>query len=187
MPGRFTLLLLNGAILTVCAVFVDIERKLLLTSLLLMLPLLDQHCRQTNVSFNKQTFSHWLLISCIITLLLIANPEQLGSFTKLLLFVALPEEWFFRRYIQSTLFDYFSHRKISFKFPLSLLSILSTSLLFTLMHLPTQGYIGLSVFLPSLLLGYVYQLKQDLIFVILLHSLFNLFFIIYLQHFLQYI
>ena len=185
MQSRYILLLLNGAILSVCAVFVDTERKLLLTSLLLILPLLDKHYRQVELTLNKTNLYQWLITGCFIALLLLTNPEQLNSIAILVFFVALPEEWFFRRYFQQNLYEYFKRNKLSdYSVPRNL-AIFSTSLFFALMHLPTQGYIGLTVFLPSLVLGYVYQMKQDLIFVILLHSLFNLFFIAYLQDFLQ--
>ncbi len=56
-----------------------------------------------------------------------------------------------------------------------------SSLLFTLLHIPLQGGVGLLVFFPSLLFGYVYQRSRNLIVVVLLHALANLFFIIYIR------
>ena len=185
MQSRFSLLLLSGTILTVCAVFVNGEQKIVLTSLMLFLPLLDKHTRHINLVFNRQQFTHSLSLVAIITLLLLVEPSQQKYFLSILLFTALPEEWFFRRYLQNTLIQYFATKAIFVKIPEAHLAIVFSSVLFTLLHLPLQGAIGLAVFIPSLILGYSYQMKRDLIFVILLHSLFNLFFIIYLQRFIQ--
>jgi len=185
MQSRFSLLLLNGTILTVCAVFIGAEQKLLLTSLMLFLPLIDKHNRQLEPIFYKRQFTAWLILICLIWILLLLSPSQQQYFLSIVLLTALPEEWFFRRYLQNTLKLYFDTKVVFRNISASSLAIICSSLVFALLHLPLQGYIGLATFIPSLILGYSYQMKQDLIFVILLHSLFNLFFIIYLQNFIQ--
>jgi len=186
MQSRFMLLLLNGAILTACAVFIDTERKLLLIALMLFLPLLDKYRRDISITLNKQCVIRWLSLTGLIALLLLVTPAyqstpQLINLLTIVLLTALPEEWFFRRYVQSTLLTYFSRKKSIKLLPANVLSIIFTSVFFATLHIPVQGYIGLAVFIPSVILGYIYQLKQDLIFVILLHSLFNLIFIIYIR------
>jgi len=189
MLSRSTLLLLNGAILTGCAVFVEGERKLILTSLMLFLPLLDSHYRWFHIRLNLTKLIRWLAVTTLALALLIINPTYLSTqhLTTLLaitLFTVLPEEWFFRYYFQTTL-----HKLITKRFATSHSSLWAsnvlTSTIFTCMHLPIQGIIGFAVFIPSLVLGYLYQLKKDLIFVILVHALFNLFFIIYIQKYVS--
>lgn len=187
MLSRYTLLILNGAILTVCAVFIEPDRNFLITALLLGLPLLDAHYRKVSVGHTHQEVIRWIITSCLILSILTFNPEKLTYLLTLILFVALPEEWFFRRYIQQSVNDYFSQLNTDLKISTSWLAILLTSGFFSLVHIPLQGYSGLLVFFPSLILGYVYQMKKDLVFVILLHSLFNLFFIAYLQDIIKHI
>jgi len=181
MPSRIFLLILNGTILTVCAVFVSAERKLLLTALMLFLPLLDRHSFHLQTSIHKQQLIQWFSLVGLVCLLLIVEPAQLEIFFSILFLTALPEEWFFRHYLQNILVKYFNTSHTLKKSYSSHLAIVCTSVVFALMHLPLQGYIGLATFFPSLILGYAFQMKKDLIFVILLHSLFNLIFIIYLQ------
>lgn len=185
MQSRFSLLLLSGTILTVCAVFVSAEQKIVLTGLMLFLPLLDKYTRQINIVVYKQQLLLYSGITGLICLLLLIEPSQQKRFLAILLLTALPEEWFFRRYLQNGLKQYFAAKSMLKNTSASLLAVIGSSALFTLLHLPLQGYIGLATFIPSLILGYAYQMKQDLIFVILLHSLFNLFFMIYLQSVIQ--
>ena len=98
--------------------------------------------------------------------------------SAIILFTALPEEWFFRRYIQQKLTQLFQQES-------GLYANLLTLVFFAVLHLPTQGIQGLSVFFPSLFLGWLYQSKRDIILVILVHSLFNLVYIIYLREIIQ--
>lgn len=186
MPSRSLLLYINGAILLVCAVVVSGDiRKPVLTALLLFLPLLNYNYRHKGfTSVDKSSLIGRYAVLGILLVICILDTtysiiEQLTLLISILLFTALPEEWFFRRYFQETVKNTLKSGK-KFNTQPHLLSNLITSLLFTLLHLPIQGAAGAAVFIPSLILGYIYQKKKDLIFVILLHSLFNIVYIRYL-------
>lgn len=179
-----------------CAVFVDAERKLILTGLMLFLPLIDQHTlgKDSNniiFSYDRPHLVRWFSLTGLIGLLLLVNPmhqtiPSVTSLISIILFTALPEEWFFRKYLQNGIKIYLS-RVPRFKkqaIQAHWYANIITSVLFACIHIPIQGILGLAVFIPSLILGYLYELKQDIIFVILLHSLFNVFFMIYLQEFI---
>ena len=52
------------------------------------------------------------------------------------------------------------------------------SVLFSLLHVFTRGwFIGLAVFVPSLLFGVIYQKYRDVLMVTLIHFLANIFFL----------
>lgn len=185
MPSRSLLLYINGAILLACAVLIiDDNRKLVLTALLLFLPLLDHNYRQIRyAAINKSSLINWSFIISIMLVVCISDTtysitEQSTLLISIALFTALPEEWFFRRYFQDAIQNTLKSGR-RFNTQPQLLSNLITSTLFTMLHLPIQGAAGMAVFIPSLILGYIYQKKKDLIFVILIHSLFN---IIYIRH-----
>lgn len=186
------LLLINGAALSACAVFIDAERNLWLIGLMLFLPLLDK-----NLTLPKLLLSPSQLIRSgfVITtglLLLIVNPDYVNAAMSTLIFAALPEEWFFRAYFMTRLEVFFRNNEPSrtssnrFFAPASgLLPIMISSALFALLHAPTQGWFGLSTFFPALLYGWIYQKTQDLLLVILLHTISNLIFFIYLVDFIR--
>ncbi len=82
-------------------------------------------------------------------------------------FVALPEEFFFRGYLQSRL----STGKHSYR------SIIFTSLLFALSHLAVQGNIRrLEVFFPGLLFGWLRRKSGAIWLPIIIHALCNVLF-----------
>jgi len=186
LPSRYLLLYINGAILLVCAVLVTGDnRKLILTALLLFLPLLDYNYRHIGyTAINKSSLINGSAILSILLILGISDTtysiaEQYTLLISIVVFTALPEEWFFRRYFQDAIENTLKSCR-RFNAQPQLLSNLITSTLFTLLHLPVQGIAGIAVFMPSLILGYIYQKKKDLLFVILLHSLFNIIYIRYL-------
>ena len=182
MPGSFYLLILNGAILTVCAVFIDTERHMLLVALMLSLPLLDKDFRSLKYKSVHRSIFLWLVPVSLIALLILIDPSQQASLVGIILLTALPEEWFFRRYFQQLLQKLLSiYANFQIRLSTAWAANIITSLLFTLLHLPLQGITGLSVFIPSLFLGWLYQLKKDIILIILIHSLFNVFFLIFIQ------
>ena len=152
-----------------------------LTALMLFLPLLDNNQRQLLLNINKRQIILWSFILIMIGLLVIISATKLLVVISIICLTALPEEWFFRRYLQTGLNSYFKKTSTLKLIPSSVLAIVSSSVIFTTLHIPSQGYLGLLVFIPSLFFGYIYQLKQDLIFVILLHSLFNLFFLVFIK------
>ena len=180
--SRSQLLIINGAALTSCAVFDYAWRTHLLIGLILFLPLLDKSWSLPDLSFNKPRLISWLIPSTISLWFIILKPDNASVLAGTLILVALPEEWFFRAYIMRQL-ETSAMINRQFLKPLlqpALTANILSSALFALLHTPTQGWFGLSIFFPSLLLGWLYQQNKDLIFVILIHGLLNLFFINYL-------
>lgn len=185
MLSSLYLLLFNGAILTVCAVFVDAYQPTLHAALMLFLPLLDMRYRKLDFMMTKEHLVHWLSVCSLITLLIVLNPSQFQYLTAIIIYTALPEEWFFRRYIQQFLNLWLASYTIAWQWlPASIIANFITSVFFTVLHLPTQGLAGLAVFIPSLFLGWLYQKKQDIVLVVLVHTMFNVFYISYLRMFL---
>lgn len=155
-----------------CAVFNFAWQQQTLLILLLLLPFIDS---QWQIPDFRRYENQWLYTSILLSLLcflVFLQPDYIETIIFVLLFTAIPEEWFFR--------GYFMQR-------LEVLSLarweanVITSLLFALLHFPTQGWQGLSVFFPSLIFGWLYQRNRDLVLVILLHTFFNGIYIIYLR------
>ena len=178
--SRYTLLIINGAILMACAVFIYPGRSTVLTALLLLLPLLDRAWQSPDWPGQKSNLVITVALLISYSLLIALNPDELYLALSLLLLVALPEEWFFRAYLMVRLQAFFKDRNTS-----NLVAIwganITSSALFALMHTPTQGLFGLSVFFPSLVFGWVFQKSKNLILVILLHAISNLLFLLYLK------
>ena len=178
--SRYSLLIINGAILTACAVFIYSARSAVLTALLLLLPLFDRSWKLPDWHSQKSYLSVTVILFASYSLLIALNPEDLYLALSILLLVALPEEWFFRGYLMIRIQSFFKHWNGS-----SSIAIwganLTSSALFALMHIPTQGLFGLTVFLPSLVFGWVYQRSNNLLIVILLHAISNLVFMLYLK------
>jgi membrane protease YdiL (CAAX protease family) len=87
----------------------------------------------------------------------------------MLVFTAIPEEWFFRGYLLK-------------RVERGIYGNIIVSVAFVMLHLLSQNYtIALMVFFPSLLYGWVFQKTGSLITVIMLHALSNLLFIVYLR------
>lgn len=174
--SRNHLLIINGAILTGCAVFDYAWRTTILTGLMLILPFIDRSFALPQLNINAKKIARWLVcIFLILILVTIENDYKLIALSTLLL-TALPEEWFFRGYFmtrleKSGLQPYHAN--------------IITSVFFSLLHLPTQGLWGISVFVPSMIYGWIYQRYNDIVTVILLHGLSNLIFIIYIKHYLN--
>ncbi|MDH5572122.1 MAG: CPBP family intramembrane metalloprotease [Gammaproteobacteria bacterium] len=182
--SRYTLLILNGAILTGCAVFIYPARTSLLTALLLLLPLLDRSWYIPDLTPQKKQLFFMLAILCLYALVITLHPDLLYKALMILFLVALPEEWFFRAYFMIQL-ESLLRNKISQTSHACWLSNIATSFLFSLTHIPIQGLFGLSVFFPSLFFGWLYQKRKNLILVVLLHALSNLIFIIYIRKYLN--
>ncbi len=166
---------LFGAVLAGCAVFIFEDRSFLLTGLMLFLPLFDRNWRSPKISYCRFNLIAWGL--CLLSAggILLLHPAMLGMALTTLLLAALPEEWFFRAYFMSRL------EQNGFN---PLYANLGASSLFALLHIPTQGLFGLSVFFPSLFFGWIYQRNRDLVLVILLHALSNIVFFVYIQDYL---
>ncbi|MBI4209416.1 MAG: CPBP family intramembrane metalloprotease [Deltaproteobacteria bacterium] len=102
-------------------------------------------------------------------------PEALGQAALFqLFFVALPEEFFFRGYLQARLNSLFPKKLILGRFQLSAGAILA-SVLFALSHVWIVPQIDrLAVFFPSLLFGWLRDRYQTLTGSVLFHAACNL-------------
>ena len=108
--------------------------------------------------------------------LLLWRPQHLAFALSTLLIAALPEEWFFRAYFMTRLQE--AHWARGWR------ANIVASLLFGGLHGLTRGWLmGLSVLAPSLVYGGLYQRTRDLPFVVLLHALSNLLFVLFLSHY----
>lgn len=169
-------LLINSAALAGCAIFIYPYRSLVLTTLMLLFPLLDKSWQSPKCNIILSYRQLYIGICIAIFALFLYEMKVDGlQLLAVVLLVALPEEWYFRSYFMTQL------KALGMK---NLQSNTVTSLLFALLHTPTQGILGLTVFIPSFVFGYVYQRTHDLILVILLHSLSNLFFTNFIKPYL---
>lgn len=167
---------LNSVALTSCAVFniaiyEYISNSTLLVFLMLFLPLLDKKSIFPNLHFTKKKLTIWLVCISFGLTLTIINNEYLNIIIGTLALTALPEEWFFRSYVMTRI------KHMGYK---AYQANILTSLFFTLLHIPSQGIIGILVFFPSLIYGWVFNRSQDIVLVILLHALSNIVFFIYM-------
>lgn len=99
-----------------------------------------------------------------------------------LLCVALPEEFFYRGYMQTNLQACFRQTKaLSGHAPL--LSIVVTSALFAIAHLPAGGAARLLTFFPGILFGYLRHQSGGILGSVLCHASCNLMMIIFNVHY----
>jgi membrane protease YdiL (CAAX protease family) len=138
--------------------------------LMLFFPFFDSAWQKPELSLSKISASVGLVCICLF-MLLILKPESWPLIISSLLFAALPEEWFFRGYLMVRI-----KQILNSPWQANIL----TSIIFSLFHLPTQGWFGLSVFLPSLVFGWLYQKTNNMVLIIGVHALSNILFIIYL-------
>lgn len=160
---------LSGAVLLGCAAFVYPGKTYVLVFSMLFLPLLDRQWRLPVLPphhiFN---YSAWIISLAVITGLLIWRPLYANYAVTSFLLAAIPEEWFFRAYFMDRSGKAWGAN-------------LATSIIFSMAHALTHAwFMGLAVFLPSLFYGWLYQRTRDLPLLILLHTLSNLIFIIFL-------
>ena len=185
------ILLLFVALLTLASTTQYQWQTLVITSLLLFLPLTDKNWffpKPTMYQYQWQLYA--LLISALIFLSLHYLSVNSYSATLHLFVMAISEEWFFRAYFMqkmtTALHDLnikFGQPKFSAIQPLHAAN-LGTSMVFALLHTPTQGWFGLTVLFPSLFFGWLYQRHNDLLLVVLCHSLANMIFILFLRTYL---
>ena len=108
--------------------------------------------------------------------LVLWRPQHLEFALSTLLTAALPEEWFFRAY--------FLTRIQEMRWGRGWRANVIASILFCGLHALTRGWlVGLSVLAPSLIYGGLYQRTRDLPFVVLLHALSNLIFVMFLSRY----
>ena len=139
---------------------------------MLFLPFLDRTWHPPSLPRNRAHFMGWLTLALATLLVVALQPERAGLALSILLFTALPEEWFFRAYFMARL-------GVGWR------ANLIASLLFSALHGLTRGWeTALLVFMPSLFYGWLYQRTQDLPLLVLVHTLSNLVYAMFLARFL---
>jgi membrane protease YdiL (CAAX protease family) len=157
---------LNGAALAGSAVFFGRhpDYGFAAVAMMLFLPLLDEGWRTPVLPRRPRQFGVSAALLAAGIALLVWRPELAGFAASTLFFAALPEEWFFRAYFMTRIGD-------------GLRSNLIASLLFALMHGLTRDWATAAlVFVPSLFYGWLYQRTRDIVLVVLVHALSNLFY-----------
>ena len=143
--------------------------------LLLALPFLDRNWKFPISNIVQSNVKNWSVLLLVALVILFFNVRQSEILLLSILFVALPEEWFFRAYCLG---------RLSILFNNALLANFVTSILFAVLHLPIQGLFGLTVFFPSLFFGWLYQKTNDFILVVSTHILFNIVYILYIKEYM---
>lgn len=143
-------------------------RDYLITGLLLFLPLADRDWRLPALPHAVPHYLSWAGLLFTMTALLTWWPSYLAYSVITLIATALPEEWFFRAYFMIRQGNGFTANLV-------------TSSFFSLLHGLSRDWItALLVFIPSLLYGWLYQRTKDLPLLILVHTLSNLVFVLFL-------
>lgn len=166
---------IGGATLAGCAVFfAEPLRLYVLLGVMLFFPLLDRHWRLPDFPHHPQNIAAWLGLLLATLALLWWQPRHIEYALTTLLTAALPEEWFFRAYFLRRIEE--AHCKHLW------CANIVTSLVFCGLHGLTRGWgVGLSVFVPSLFYGWLYQRTRDVPLLVLVHALSNLLFVIFLS------
>jgi len=175
------LLIINGAAILACAVFDFIVinndwRTYSLISLLLFLPFLDSTWSIPKTPSYKFKYVLWLITLGITTPILILNSSYISTAIAILFLTAIPEEWFFRAYFMA---------QLQKKTHNTWYSNIITSIFFASLHMPTQGLFALSIIIPSLFFGWVYQRTNDIVLICLLHTLSNIIFLTYITQYIH--
>lgn len=158
----------------VCAVFINSDYAYILTGLLLFLPIIDDRSLYSEPVYLKKNLLLYLLIFLIALALIFSYQITIKTSLAVLLLIAIPEEWFFRKYVLNRINELIKNRAI---INTEWLSNILTSLIFSIFHTIHQGIEGLLVFIPSLVLGWIYMRYHDILLTSLVHFLFNLSFI----------
>jgi membrane protease YdiL (CAAX protease family) len=102
--------------------------------------------------------------------------DPIESLLGQLVVVALPEEAFFRGYVQTRLGDAFPAKRTLFGADVSLAALAGQSALFALVHIAVDPYPErLAVFFPGLLFGWLRARRGGMGAALVLHALSNLF------------
>ena len=170
-------LYINSIALLGYAIFLSPNfEKQYLGVLLLLLPLIDKSWKFSLSNIFRFNIKTWTLCFFILLVLMVDDDRRPDLIFITVLFVALPEEWFFRAYFYDRLTGIFTS---------DLLANTLTSAFFALLHVPVHGVQGLLVFIPSLFFGWIYQHCKDLTLVILIHAMCNYIYFLYIDNFIE--
>jgi membrane protease YdiL (CAAX protease family) len=161
--NRAVLPWLGGAVLAGSAAFVpgDLNGPLLLL-IMLAWPLFDHATAFPVLQRHRRQWVPVAVLLCVAAAILVYLPTLVWPAITTLLFAALPEEWFFRMYMQTR----FGHGPVA---------IIASSLVFSIVHGLTQDWMmALWVFPPSLCFGWIYHATRNFPLVVLTHGAANL-------------
>ena len=159
LPIFFSAALLSGAFF-----LTGIAQTITLVALMLLTPLFDKRWHLESLFNLGNVYVYILLIDLSLILIFMHDVEK-SILINQFMFVAIPEEFFFRAYLMRVL-------------GMNNKANVVVSVLFSLLHVFTRGwFIGLAVFVPSLLFGVIYQKYRDVLMVTLIHFLANIFFL----------
>lgn len=167
---------IGGAALTACAAALepsanqDIGNFLVyvLIGTMLFYPLLDRQWRPPGLPGQFRNGAAWGLLILAAATLFAWKPAYLEPGLSTLFTAALPEEWFFRAYFMTSVGSGFSANLIA-------------SIVFSTLHGLARGWpIAALVFVPSLFYGWLYQRTRDLPLLVLVHTLSNIVFMIFI-------
>ena len=157
------------------AVFVTIgleQQYLVLAVLMFLLPLLDSLWKMPAVAIAKKDVISVTFLILIVIAVVTLKPVMLNFFFITLVFIALPEEWFFRAYLMTKIGN-------------GLKANVITSIGFSALHAITISWVaGVMVFIPSLVFGLIYQKQGNILLVTLIHAISNLVYAAYLYQYL---
>lgn len=142
-----------------------------LIAYMLFVPLIDANWSQLKVSLSYRPYSVYVWLACVfvIAILITLNTQVLLFTLTTLAVAALPEEWFFRAYLQNKLGN-------------TLRAVIISSAVFSCAHMITVSWLaGFLVFIPSVIYGFIYRKTGDLVLVVLLHVLSNVLYNVYLH------
>ena len=155
------------------ALFSQQSRDWILPILFLLSPFLDRDWKVSAVLWGKRSSVNWVILGVAIAVLLVRNLDVLNLFIVMGMVAALPEEWFFRAYLQTRLGN-------------GIVAMLIVSLLFSLMHYITRdSMVAVLVFMPSIFFCWIYKKTNDIVLVVMLHALSNLVYYIYLEAYIN--
>lgn len=126
--------------------------------------------------FWLATIIYWHFMFSVQFAFKLKLPSSLcGELLENLLLVALPEELFYRGYMQTRFKDYFILKRVSKRASI-ILAIIITSFLFSISHLVTiPNPVRLSVFFPSLVFGALREIRNSIYPSVVFHGLSNVF------------
>ena len=152
-------------------VAVRLDYLTILIVYMMIVPMFDRAWRDISEGHTIYRYAYHARLVCAISIVLLIGPDfnmWLFAISTICL-AALPEEFFFRRYLQSKLGN-------------SYVSILSVSAIFSILHMITVSWVmGLLVFIPSIIYGYIFKKTGDLILIILVHGLSNVVYKLYIS------
>jgi len=168
---------LGSALLTGSAIFYSSYQAIVLAAIMLIYPALDKKWKFPTLKYNYPNILIWIIIIALTGIFSLSETISIKLILTSLILTAIPEEWFFRAYIQTQLENYLKNKRVTLSNSSTAISIITASLFFASIHVIVQNNIILlpAIFFPSLFFGYLFYKTQDIVLVILTHLISNIF------------